>query len=695
MQSARLDKRGRRRGPSPGTPAHDAMWRAEKLGYLPPQWRKSVAALHVEKLGRDGEFAGNTWLRELADSVRRSGGLPLDASDTEIRAYARDLAASADEVLTACPIKTWQGVRDALSGWARSRGVTPPGDDVECEGAVLRLLDADWWVRQLRKAHGRRIETHAIELGYVHRRAGCYVSDVNVNRRRDQRRRNAKLMRDTELENQFGDRYTLEALSDLTTANPRIRRGELMTRIAGSEVVARDMGHAAEFVTVTCPSCYHAVLSRSGDRNPKYQPGLTPRDAQAHLVKAWSLCRSALNRRGIFPYGFRIAEPHHDGCPHWHMILFMSPDHVEEFRRLVRKYFLERHQPNEPGARKNRCKFVAIDPAKGSAAGYVAKYVAKNIDGMGIETDLLGNDAIVTAERVDAWASTWGIRQFQPVGGAPVGAWRELRRLTEAERLPDAAEACRVAADAGDWGAYLMAQGGPVVRRKDLTVRAAMSPEGERWDAEVGCMGPAENRYCEPAPGSVFGVAFQGRGGRCTAVSRRYKWRRKSERLCVAGSADRRTGGLGKEDSSPVAVSGVAGVGAGYGLAGSNVIDGAPVGAHGEFAGCAGKEDSLREGVARGLRVSGGAERAPWTRVNNCTQGVTDGRFGKPNAGHVVGASAPASGRNKRISRNVVGDAAAATGCDAVADAGGVDRRYIDQARPPDRLDGWGVIHVL
>jgi hypothetical protein len=202
-----------------------------------------------------------------------------------------------------------------------------------------------------------------------------------------------------------------------------------MTRISGFEIIAKDSGHVGSFMTITCPSRMHRWKTVNNGKvieNKKYD-GTNPAQAQAYLSQTWARIRASLARQKIFLYGFRVAEPQHDGTPHWHFLIFHQEQHTKKIESTVWKYALK-DSPNEAGAHAHRVDFKAIDPSKGTASGYIAKYIAKNIDGLHVGSDLYGNPAMETSLRVETWATTWGIRQFQQIGGAPVTVWRELRR---------------------------------------------------------------------------------------------------------------------------------------------------------------------------------------------------------------------------------------------------------------------------
>ena len=104
------------------------------------------------------------------------------------------------------------------------------------------------------------------------------------------------------------------------------------------------------------------------------------------MRKVWSCIRAKLQREKIKIYGFRVAEPHHDATPHWHMLLFVAPEQRKRLREIIHHYALQ-DSPDEEGANKHRFKYESIDPSKGSAAGYIAKYISKNIDGYGIQEE--------------------------------------------------------------------------------------------------------------------------------------------------------------------------------------------------------------------------------------------------------------------------------------------------------------------
>ncbi|HHG0547847.1 TPA: replication endonuclease [Klebsiella pneumoniae] len=362
--------------------------------------------------------------------------------------------------------------------------------------AVIRMFTESWWRNRLRRVASAWREHLQIAVGNVSKKRHAYASKNCVTDWREQKRRTREFLKGLDLEDEDGNRISLIEKYDGSVANPAIRRCELMTRIRGFENICTELGYVGEFYTLTAPSKYHAT-TKAGYRNSKWN-GASPSDTQSYLTGLWARIRAKLHREEIRIFGIRVAEPHHDGTPHWHMLMFMLPEDVERVRLIIRDYAWEedRHELRSDKAKKARFHAEAIDPEKGSATGYVAKYISKNIDGYALdgETDDESGELLKeTAPAVSAWAARWHIRQFQFIGGAPVTVYRELRRLADTETahgLSVEFAAVHDAADAGDWAGYVNAQGGPFVRRDDLQVRTLYEPRAEfnQYGEETICI---------------------------------------------------------------------------------------------------------------------------------------------------------------------------------------------------------------
>ncbi|WP_380184845.1 replication endonuclease [Kalamiella sp. sgz302252] len=343
--------------------------------------------------------------------------------------------------------------------------------------AIMRMQTEKWWKGRLRRVASSWREHLQIALANVSKKHTPYASTMTVNEWREQKRRTREFLKGMELEDEEGNRISLIENYDGSVANPAIRRCELMTRIRGFENICNDMGFVGDFYTLTAPARYHATI-KTGYRNRKWS-GASPAETQRYLCNVWQKVRAKLHREEIRIFGIRVAEPHHDGTPHWHMLMFMRPEDVQRVRQVICDYAYQQdsYELTTDKARKARFHAEAIDPEKGSATGYVAKYISKNIDGYALDGELddeSGKELKETAPAVSAWAARWHIRQFQFVGGAPVTVYRELRRMADSETAQGLSvefAAAHDAADAGDWAEYVNAQGGPFVKRDELAVR--------------------------------------------------------------------------------------------------------------------------------------------------------------------------------------------------------------------------------
>ena len=494
----------------------DKPWIVGRLSTLPDSVHGAVGRTYQHKFKTQGTHDGekrrnaNLFLLGLADKtphVQFNSGKRLNfrfnLSDEEIRAKALRLASRCRLIVKQADQLSKQ--LEAALAFYEYQGFNPDElkgfDEV---GIVNRLATADFWRRKLTKRQDRIQEALLIQLGEVCKQRGLYISASMFTRIQERVRRSFAYMATMQAEClETGE--TLDMLDVLkgSVSNPEVRRAELMVRMRGFENYAQSQAHEAVFYTLTCPSKFHRY-SLQGSKavdNPAYAD-YNPRQAQDYLNTIWKRIRAKLKRDGLQVYGFRVAEPHHDGCPHWHMVLFMRPSDVLDVNAVMRDYAL-REDGDEKGALKHRFTVKRIDPTKGSATGYIAKYVSKNINGFEVGVDYEGGvDAADSAKRVLAWASLWGIRQFQQLGGAPVGLWRELRRLKEEQQ--GLIEEARKAADVGDFCRYLELQGGALAPRKVQPLRVFTQ---ERMDSETGEI--VTNRYGEIVE-RVAGIECQG-----------------------------------------------------------------------------------------------------------------------------------------------------------------------------------------
>lgn len=354
-------------------------------------------------------------------------------------------------------------------------------------GSLARMLCADWWYRKLWQMRCEWREEQLRAVCLVNKKASPYVSYEAVIHKREQRRKSLEFFQSHELVNADGDTLDMEDVVNASSSNPAHRRNEMMACVKGLELIAEMRGDCAVFYTITCPSRFHATLN-NGRPNPKWTSE-TVRQSSNYLVDTFAAFRKAIHKAGLRWYGVRVAEPHHDGTVHWHLLCFMRKKDRRTLTALLRKFAIREDRAELGNNTGPRFKSELINPRKGTPTSYIAKYISKNIDGRGLAKEIskeTGKSLRDSAEHVSAWASLHRVQQFRFFGIPGRQAYRELRLLAgqaaraqgdkktgapvlENPRL----DAVLAAADVGCFATYIMKQGGVLVPRKSHLIRTA------------------------------------------------------------------------------------------------------------------------------------------------------------------------------------------------------------------------------
>lgn len=386
-------------------------------------------------------------LREALDAA----GVPLDlmflanADDDEIRAEGKRTA----EARLAAYAAQQEG--------RRQRGAAP----LEWTPEVRKQIDAAWQTGQLRRRVTKTGLLIAACLRTVGGRNGAAYVDAHTEGRFHERQERAREMAGRRwFLSDAGDRVRLLDIMDAQAAATLSR---LYAQLLGMQTLAERRGLSAVFLTLTLPPRYHPNPTQ-GRRSWTSAVGIEA--GKKALQNDWRRFLRRLDKHEIdVVFGAAFKEPHKDGTPHLHALVWVAPEHVDDVIRILGETAPGRHRtdakvidPNYQGPR---------GPAK--PITYLMKYLIKSVNDGAKAAELAGGagddeddgDHLTNHAAVRAWASAYGLRRWSLLGVHGVQRlWQTIFMWKEVpDDAPEAARNAWVHMHKGEWAEALLTMG--------------------------------------------------------------------------------------------------------------------------------------------------------------------------------------------------------------------------------------------
>jgi len=168
---------------------------------------------------------------------------------------------------------------------------------------------------------------------------------------------------------QTGQSFSLKDCIVSSNHNPQRYYGEIQNRINTLEREAIEAGLTPVFLTMTLPSEFHEMKQYNGKliSNPLYN-GTTPKEAVKILTKQFAKLRQDRSLKELTKAQrmyYRVNEPHKDGTPHTHILLFIPKDQIDRVEIAFKRLY------NQVGNK--------FEKNIKSASSYIMKYINKTL----------------------------------------------------------------------------------------------------------------------------------------------------------------------------------------------------------------------------------------------------------------------------------------------------------------------------
>jgi hypothetical protein len=253
-----------------------------------------------------------------------------------------------------------------------------------------------------------------------------YVSKDLLQFCRQQQEYNEEYLRNIKIVNKRTGKTTV--LADMAKS-PATRFSQMYVTLKGLEHKAKLLDYDFMLITLTAPPRFHPNPSVGRCK----WDGSSAKDTHNYVMSLWANVKRTFANKGIKfnrgdAFGLRVSEPHLDGCPHYHILMFYKKRDQEIIRSTFKSYF---------SWSEKAIDFKMGDWEKGSPASYISKYISKNVSTASFTTttknenleQVASADSAAT-ERIAAWRSSVGIRAFQFFGiNQCATKWNVIRSL--------------------------------------------------------------------------------------------------------------------------------------------------------------------------------------------------------------------------------------------------------------------------